>query len=128
MAGMLTSADKAWMQAVNLDAIADFGTTASIQRLIRNNTTGQMAPAAAHLTGIPMFITQARMADTSVEGAPLRDFYHGILNHLTVPTQIQVSDLVTAAGVTYSVVDVVDMPTHLELLLQHAVADLNTTS
>jgi hypothetical protein len=126
---MLTSADKAWMDAANIDVFTDFGSTYSVRRLIRDGTTGQMAPTTAHLTGIRGYVSQSRMVDAMFAGAPVGEYYTGVLNHLNVPTQIQKGDILTdeVAGTTYQISEINDAAPLLNLLLQHYVPALNTT-
>ena|SRR5437016_3575733 len=128
MAGMLTSADKAWQLSANLDAIADFGSTYSVRRLIRDGATGQMAPSTAHLTGVHGYISQSRMTDAMFAGAPVGEYYAGVFNHLTVPAQIQKSDILTdeVSGLTYQVAEITEATPILNILVQHYVPDLNT--
>lgn len=124
MAGMLTSADKAWMTATSLDALADWGVTGSFRRMTRNGTTGQVAAAAAHLTGVVLYLEpEATLTDDALN-APVGKLVRATSIHYTVPTQVQEGDLfVVTGGATYMIVGLRDYASHLEYLLQTYIPD-----
>ncbi len=128
MASQLTSAELATMRTDVAAIIDALGEMASVRRLITDGN-GQSIAAAAHLTGIKIFISPmtgvAEMMLDGVSGVP----FEGRTKVLTIPTQIQAGDLiVTAAGVTYKVEAIRPFDTQLILALSMWRDTINTTS
>lgn len=124
MAGMLTSTDKTWMTASSLAALQDWGVSGSFRRPTRNGTTKQVATAAAHLTGVTIYLQPEGSVVDDALGAPIGKVFRGMSVHYTVPTQVQEGDLfVTTANAVYKVIGLQDYASHLEYLLETAIPD-----
>lgn len=113
--GLLTTADKAWMVSNFLQIVEDWGETGSVQRLVRDSN-GQSA-AAAHLTGVKVYIEGARAEVAMAMEAPVGDIFIGITTKYTVPTQMQDGDLLVVTSGTYQILGISKYPSHLELVL-----------
>jgi hypothetical protein len=116
MAGMVTAADKAWMAANFGDVVADWGEVGTVRRLVRDGN-GQSTAAAAHLTGVKVYIEGARAEIALAMEMPVGDIFIGITTLYTVPTQMQTGDLLVVASGTYEIVGISLYPSHLELVL-----------
>lgn len=114
--GIVTSADKTWMAANFAQIVEDWGETASVRRLVRDGN-GQSTAAAAHLTGVKVYIESARAEVALAMEAPVGDVFTGITTLYTVPTQMQDGDLLVATSGTYEIVGISRYPSHLELVL-----------
>lgn len=128
MASQLTSAELATMRTDVAAIIDALGETASVRRLITDGN-GQSIAAAAHLTGIKIFISPMTGVAEMMIDAPSGVSFEGRTKVYAVPTQIQESDLITtAAGVTYKVEAVRLFDTQLILALSMWRDTINTTS
>lgn len=116
MAGIVDSADKAWMAANFGDVVEDWGETGSVRRLVRDGN-GQSTAAAAHLTGVKVYIEGAKAEVALAMESPVGDIFVGITTLYTVPTQIQTGDLLVVTSGTYEIIGISKYPSHLELVL-----------
>jgi hypothetical protein len=126
--GMLTAADKAWMNATTVQVIEDWGTTCSVKRLIRNGTTNQLSlEAGTHIASASIYIAPATYDNAESQSAPMGKLFTGFMVHYAVPSLIQDGDIVTvAAGTTYKILGIQDFASHLQLLLETYIPDQNT--
>jgi len=114
------------MDANLASIVEDWGVTVSIKRLVVDGNNQTAPEATAHLTSVKMYIEGADASIAMAMGIPVGEVFKGITKHYTVPTQIQMTDLVIAGSTTYSVAGISDYPSHLELVLTTKVADLTS--
>ena len=121
MAGMVTTADKAWMAANFADIVADWGEIGTVRRLVRD-VNGQTTLTTAHLTGVKVYIEGAKAEIALAMDAPVGNIFIGITTLYTVPTQIQQGDILTVASGSYDIIGISSYPSHVELVLTRYVA------
>lgn len=128
MPSQLSSAELTAMRADVASIIDALGETATVRRLIENGN-GQSIPAAAHITDLRIFVSPMTGVAEMMLDAPSDVSFEGRTKVYTIPTQIQVSDLITtAAGIVYQVAAIRPFDAQLILALNTWRDTINTTS
>lgn len=124
MPAMLTTADKAWMDANFASIVDDVGVLCSIRRITRDPVTHLTTYDAVILSNEPIFIDGFAPGTVEVLDAPAGSLARGIMKKRSVPTQVQKGDLVEAPARTYSIVGVEEFPLTIGMLLLYKETDI----
>lgn len=127
MSAMLTSADKAWMDANFASIVDDVGVLCSIKRITRDPDTKLTTSPTTILSNEPIFIDGFAPGTVEVLDAAAGSLARGIMKKRSVPTQVQKGDLVVAPDRTYEIVGVEIFPLTIGLLLLYKTQDTEAT-